>query len=147
MPISPAYSTTALATGGRDGRARTLDGAIDLKLATPKALGGSGEGNNPEQLFAAGYAACFLGATKFAASQDKSLPPIPEGFEVAATVGIGPRADRGFGLKVDLELRLPGLAQAEAERLAEAGHAICPYSHATQGNIEVTTTVTVSEPA
>ncbi|MFT3689458.1 organic hydroperoxide resistance protein [Paenirhodobacter sp.] len=138
--ITPAYSTTAIATGGRDGRSRTLDGAIDVKLATPKELGGPGGGNNPEQLFAAGYAACYLGAIKFAALQDKSLPRVPADITVEATVGIGPRPDKGFGLKVGLVVSLPGLTQDEADRLTVAGHGICPYSHATHGNIEVVTT-------
>lgn len=142
-PITPAYSTTAIATGGRDGRARTLDGAIDVKLATPRELGGKGDGNNPEQLFAAGYAACYLGAIKFAASQDKSLPRVPADITVQATVGIGPRPDQGFGLKVGLDVALPGLTAEEAARLTAAGHGICPYSHATHGNIEVITTVTL----
>ncbi|HEY0275376.1 MAG TPA: organic hydroperoxide resistance protein [Paenirhodobacter sp.] len=141
--IKPAYSTTAIATGGRDGTSRTLDGAVDVKLATPKELGGSGEGNNPEQLFATGYAACYLGAVKFATLQDKTLPRLPADFTVQATVGIGPRPDKGFGLKVDLLVSLPGLSQADADRLIEAGHGICPYSHAVHGNIEVTTTATL----
>ncbi len=139
--IKAAYSTTARATGGRDGHSRTLDGAVDVKLATPKELGGSGDGNNPEQLFATGYAACYLGAIKFAASQDKTLPKVPADITTEATVGIGPRPDKGFGLTVDLTVFLPGLSQDEAERLAEAGHGICPYSHATKGNIAVRTTV------
>lgn len=138
--ITALYTTTATATGGRDGKARTQDGALEVTLATPKELGGNGAGNNPEQLFAAGYAACYIGAVKFAASQDKSLPRVPADFHVEATVGIGPRPDKGFGLKVDLVAVLPGLTEADAQRLIEAGHGICPYSHATKGNIEVTTT-------
>lgn len=143
MPIKPAYTTTAVATGGRNGHSRTLDGAIDVTLASPRELGGSGKGNNPEQLFATGYAACYLGAMKFASSQDKSLMSLDDDATVQATVGIGPRQDQGFGLTVALEVRALGADKAELQRLADAGHKICPYSHATQGNIDVTTTVSV----
>ena len=139
MSIKPAYTTTAVATGGRDGRSRTLDGGLDVKLAPPKELGGNANGNNPEQLFAAGYAACYLGAMKFAATQDASLPKVPDDATVEATVGIGPRPDKGFGLTVALKVNLPDVTAEAAERLTEAGHGICPYSHATKGNIEVTT--------
>lgn len=141
MSITPAYSTTVTATGGRDGRATTATGDLDVKLAQPKEMGGSGDGNNPEQLFAAGYAACYLSAIKFGASQDKSLPKVPADATVEATVGVGPRPDGGFGLKVDLKVTLPGIDAADGEKIAEAGHKICPYTHATKGNIEVTTTV------
>jgi Ohr subfamily peroxiredoxin len=110
-------------------------------LASPKELGGNGQGNNPEQLFAAGYAACFLGAMKFAATQDKSLPRVPADATVTATVGIGPRADKGFGLAVSLEVSLPGVDRAAAEELVAEADTICPYSHATRGNIEVTLSV------
>lgn len=131
------YSTTATATGGRDGRARTADGALDVTLATPKELGGNGQGNNPEQLFAAGYAACFLGAMKFAAGQDKTLPRVPADTSVSASVGIGPRADKGFGLAVELAISLPGVDRAAAEALIAEADTICPYSHAVRGNIAV----------
>lgn len=137
MTTKIAYSTTATATGGRDGKARTSDGALEVSLATPKELGGPGGGNNPEQLFAAGYAACFLGAMKFAASQDKALPKVAADASVTATVGIGPRADKGFGLAVALEISLPGVDRADAEALVAEADTICPYSHATRGNIEV----------
>lgn len=141
MPSKIAYTIAAVATGGRDGHSKTEDGAIDVKLATPKELGGSGDGKNPEQLFAAGYAACYLGAMKFAASQDDTLIKVPDDATVRAAVGMGPRDDQGFGLKVDLEVTIPGADPADVEKLAAAGHKICPYSHATQGNITVTTTV------
>jgi len=137
MTTKIAYSTTATATGGRDGKARTSDGALEVSLATPKELGGTGGGNNPEQLFAAGYAACFLGAMKFAASQDKALPRVPADAAVTATVGIGPRADKGFGLAVALEVSLPEVDRAQAQALVAEADTICPYSHATRGNIEV----------
>jgi len=135
------YSTTATATGGRDGHAATTDGALDVTLGTPKEMGGTGKGNNPEQLFAAGYSACFLGAMKFAASQDKALPRVPTDTTVSATVSIGPRADKGFGLKVELTITLPGVERADAEALVAEADTICPYSHATRGNITVTINV------
>ncbi|MGP9821042.1 organic hydroperoxide resistance protein [Salinarimonas sp. NSM] len=142
MSIDTKYRISATATGGgRQGHVRTEDGAIAFDLTPPKALGGSGEGKNPEQLFAAGYAACYLGAMRFATSQDGSLARVPDDATVTATVGIGPRSDKGFGLTVDLVVTMPGVDRAEAERVAEAGHGICPYSHATQGNIAVTTTI------
>ncbi|MBF5088630.1 organic hydroperoxide resistance protein [Novosphingobium sp. NBM11] len=141
MSTKILYSTSATATGGRDGRSRTADGSLDVVLASPKELGGNGQGNNPEQLFAAGYAACFLGAMKFAATQDKSLPRVPADATVTATVGIGPRADKGFGLAVSLEVSLPGVGRAAAEELVAEADTICPYSHATRGNIEVTLSV------
>ncbi|MPT24579.1 MAG: Ohr family peroxiredoxin [Starkeya sp.] len=117
MSTKILYSTSATATGGRDGRSRTADGSLDVVLASPKELGGNGQGNNPEQLFAAGYAACFLGAMKFAATQDKALPRVPADATVTATVGIGPRSDKGFGLAVALEVNLPGVDRAAAEAM------------------------------
>jgi Ohr subfamily peroxiredoxin len=137
MATKILYSTTATATGGRDGHASTSDGALDVSLATPKEMGGNGQGNNPEQLFAAGYSACFLGAMKFAASQDKALPRVPSDASVTAMVGIGPRADKGFGLAVELSVSLPGVDRAAGEALIAEADTICPYSHATRGNIEV----------
>ena len=109
MSVNVLYKTSAKATGGRDGNAATLDGALDVKLTTPKELGGGGgAGNNPEQLFAAGYAACFIGAMKFVASQGG--PKVPADASVTSTVGIGPRSEGGFGLDIDLAVSLPGLA-------------------------------------
>ena len=109
MSVNVLYKTSAKATGGRDGHAATLDGALDVKLTTPKELGGGGgAGNNPEQLFAAGYAACFIGAMKFVASQGG--PKVPADASVTSTVGIGPRSAGGFGLDIDLAVSLPGLA-------------------------------------
>lgn len=141
MSIKPVYTTTATATGGRDGSARTSNGELEVKLAVPTEMGGDGKGNNPEQLFAAGYAACYIGAMKFAASQDKTLAKVPADTTVAATVGIGPRDDGGFGLTVSLKVTMPGLDAAEVQRIADAGHKICPYSNAVRGNIEVVTEV------
>jgi Ohr subfamily peroxiredoxin len=131
------YTTTATATGGRDGKASTKDGSFSVTLATPKELGGGGgAGNNPEQLFAAGYSACFLGALKFVAAKEKVA--IPADASVTATVGIGPRDDgTGFGLDVALAVSLPGIERAKAEDLVAKAHIVCPYSHATRGNIDV----------
>ena len=140
MSVNVLYKTSAKATGGRDGHAATLDGALDVKLTTPKELGGAGgAGNNPEQLFAAGYAACFIGAMKFVASQGG--PKVPADASVTSTVGIGPRAAGGFGLDIDLAVSLPGLARNEAEALVEKAHQVCPYSNATRGNVDVRLTV------
>ena len=136
MPTNVLYRTSAIANGGRDGESKTLDGSFSVKLATPKELGGGGgPGNNPEQLFAAGYSACFLGAMKAVAS--KGGPKVPATTTVKATVGIGPRSEGGFGLEVDLEISLPGIDHAEAEALVEKAHQVCPYSNATRNNIPV----------
>src|SRR5271154_1926495 len=108
MSVDVKYRTTATATGGRDGQAMTADGSLNVKLTTPKELGGAGgPGNNPEQLFAGAYAACFLGAMKFVASQGG--PKVPDDAKVTATVGIGPRSEGGFGIDVQLDILLPGL--------------------------------------
>jgi Ohr subfamily peroxiredoxin len=137
MPVDVKYTTSATATGGRTGAARTDDGAMNVKLTTPSALGGpGGEGTNPEQLFALGYSACFLGAMKAAAG--KTGAKVPEDASVTATVGIGPRSEGGFGITAELEVHLPGLERAQAEELARRAHEeICPYSHATRGNVDV----------
>lgn len=135
------YTTGATATGGRDGRARTTDGAFEVKLATPKELGGAGgAGNNPEQLFAAGYAACFLGAMKAVAGKGGHAR-VPNDATVSSTVGIGSRAEGGFGLTVALKVALPGVERDAATKLVEAAHQVCPYSNATRGNIDVKLTV------
>ena len=137
MSVDVKYRTTASATGGRDGRAATEDGSLDVKLSTPKELGGAGgEGNNPEQLFAAGYSACFLGAMK--AVSGKVGVRVPNDAKVTATVGIGPRSEGGFGITADLTISLPGLDRADAQKLVDAAHQVCPYSNATRGNVEVT---------
>lgn len=136
MSVKVLYRTSARATGGRDGHSATLDGAVDVKMVTPKELGGAGgDGVNPEQLFATGYAACFLGAMKFVASQGG--PKVPPDTSVTATVGIGPREAGGFGLDIALEVSLPGLARDEAEALVEKAHQVCPYSNATRNNVDV----------
>jgi len=129
------YRAHAHATGGRDGRARSSDGILDVRLAVPKEMGGQGgEATNPEQLFAAGYAACFLGALKLAASRRKvTLPP---DVSIDSAVGIGPLRD-GFGIEVDLKLNAPGMDKAQANELMQAAHQICPYSNATRNNVDV----------
>lgn len=131
------YSTKATVTGGRDGRAITDDGKLDVKLTPPKELGGpGGEATNPEQLFAAGYSACFLSAIKYVAAQSKIA--VPTDASVTASVGVGPRDDgRGFGLDVALEVNLPALERAVAEDLIARAHVVCPYSEATRGNLNV----------
>jgi lipoyl-dependent peroxiredoxin len=137
MPVDVKYKTVAKATGGRDGHSATLDGAVDVRLVTPKELGGAGgDGVNPEQLFATGYAACFLGAMKAVAGQQKDVN-VPTDTNVTAHVGIGPRSEGGFGLTIDLEIDLPGLPRDVAEKLVEDAHQVCPYSNATRNNIDV----------
>ena len=141
MPTSVFYKTQAVATGGRDGQAETLDGSLKVNLTTPKELGGAGgDGNNPEQLFAAGYAACFIGAMKAVAAQNQHLK-VPTDTKVTSTVGIGPRSEGGFGLTVSLEVALPGLERELAEELVHKAHEVCPYSNATRNNIDVGLTV------
>jgi Ohr subfamily peroxiredoxin len=140
MPVNVLYRTTATATGGRDGHAATEDGSLKVNLSTPKELGGGGgTGNNPEQLFAAGYSACFLGAMKFVASQGG--PKVPDDASVTATVGIGPRSEGGFGIDVALKIALPGIEHKAAEELVEKAHQVCPYSNATRNNVAVSLTV------
>ena len=133
------YRATATATGGRDGRATSGDGEIDLRLTTPRELGGGGgAGTNPEQLFAAGYSACFIGAMKFVAARDKLK--MPADASIQGTVGIGP-IPNGFGIEVDLEIRLPGLDREAAQELVNRAHLVCPYSNATRNNVDVRLTI------
>lgn len=134
------YSTKATATGGRDGKAVTDDGLLSVNLAAPRELGGKGGATNPEQLFAAGYSACFIGALKFVGNRDKIA--VPADVSVTAEVGIGARDDgEGFGISVALTVSLPGVDRAVAEDLVARAHKVCPYSHATRGNIPATTTI------
>lgn len=136
MSVHVLYTTTATAIGGRDGHARTADGSLDITMSTPKELGGAGApGNNPEQLFAAAYATCFLCTMKFVASQGG--PKVPDDASVTATVGIGPRAQGGFGLDVQLDIVLPGMARPDADTLVQKAHLACPYSNATRTNVPV----------
>ena len=140
MPVDVKYRTTASATGGRDGQANTEDGSFSVKLSTPKELGGAGgNGANPEQLFAAGYSACFIGALKVAGQQLNIR--VPADTKVTATVGIGPRSEGGYGITADLSIELPGTDREEAEKLVATAHQICPYSNATRGNVDVSLTV------
>ena len=140
MSVDVKYRTTAHATGGRDGHAAVEDGSFEVKLSTPRELGGAGgDGTNPEQLFAAGYSACFIGALKAAGAQLKVK--VPAETRVTATVGIGPRAAGGFGITADLLVDLPGLDRAEAEKVVALAHQICPYSNATRNNLDVGLTV------
>ena len=130
------YTAHATSTGGREGSSKSDDGVLDVKLTTPKGLGGNGAtGTNPEQLFAAGYSACFLGAMKHVASMQKIA--LPAETSIAADVGIGP-IPQGFNIQVALHVTIPGMDKAAAQKLVETAHQVCPYSNATRGNIDVT---------
>jgi Ohr subfamily peroxiredoxin len=134
------YTAEALATGeGRDGHARTSDGKVDLDLSIPKEMGGSGKGTNPEQLFAAGYAACFHSALRLIAGQEKA--DVSDS-AVGARVSIGNLDNGGFGLAVELEVTLPNVDHDTAQKLTEKAHEVCPYSNATRGNVDVKLVVT-----
>ncbi len=129
------YTATATATGGREGQARSSDGALAVKLSTPRELGGAGgDGTNPEQLFAAGYSACFLGALKFVAARHKVA--LPADTSVTGKVGIG-QIPTGFGIQAELTITAPGVAREQLQSLVEQAHVVCPYSNATRGNIDV----------
>ncbi len=133
------YTAHASATGGRDGRATSSDNVLDVQLSTPRELGGAGgPGTNPEQLFAAGYSACFLGALKYVAG--KSGVALPADTRVSGKVGIGQIAT-GFGIQVELDISAPGLAKDQLQQLVDQAHIVCPYSNATRGNIDVTLVV------
>lgn len=135
------YTAEATSTGGRTGTSKSSDGRLDLTLDTVKELGGAGgAGTNPEQLFAAGYSACFLGALKYVAGQAKVA--IPADTTVTAKVGIGPRADGGgFGLEIALKVAIPGLDKAQAEDLVAKAHVVCPYSELTRNGADVALSV------
>ena len=132
------YKANATSTGGRDGGTKSSDGLLDVKLAVPKEMGGGGGGVNPEQLFAAGYSACFLGAMKFVAGTQKLA--VPADTSINATVGIG-QIPAGFGIEVQMVVSLPGMDRAVAQALVDKAHQVCPYSNATRGNIDVTITL------
>ena len=135
-PDKILYTAHATATGGRDGRAVSSDQALSVSLTTPKELGGAGgAGTNPEQLFAAGYSACFIGALKFVAGKNKVA--FPADASITGNVGIGP-IPTGFALAVQLDISLPGLPRETAQKLVEQAHQVCPYSNATRGNVDVT---------
>lgn len=136
------YTATATSTGGRTGTTESSDGKIKMQLSTPKALGGDdGPGTNPEQLFAAGYSACFIGALKFVAGAQKIA--LPKEVSITANVAIGPHGskDNAFNIAVDMKVSVPGIDRATAEALVAAAHEVCPYSNATRGNVDVTLSV------
>jgi lipoyl-dependent peroxiredoxin len=136
MTIEVVYTTASTATGGgRDGRVKSDDGRIDVETRPPTAMGGNGEGTNPEQLFSAGYAACFLGALRLVAGRAKVK--LDDATNVTVEVGFGKDSDGGFGLTGKIVGYLPGLEQSAAEDLVEQAHQVCPYSKATRGNIDV----------
>lgn len=133
------YRAHADVTGGREGRAVAPEGGLDLKLTRPKALGGNGEkGTNPEELFAAGYSACFIGAMQFVGQRDKIS--VPADVSVNGNVGIGV-IPNGFGIEVELKISLPGMSRESAQDLINRAHIVCPYSNATRNNIDVTLTL------
>jgi lipoyl-dependent peroxiredoxin len=133
------YTAHATSTGGRAGTSQTDDGTLKLTLSTPKELGGAGgPGTNPEQLFACGYSACFIGAMKAVAARQKIA--LPAEVSITADVGIGP-IPAGFGIQVAMAVSVPGMDRAATEALVAAAHQVCPYSNATRGNIDVTFTI------
>lgn len=138
QPVDVKYTAVATAENGRDGRVASDDGKIDVVVNPPKELGGSGEGTNPEQLFAAGFSSCFQSALGVVARKEKADI---SGSTVTAKVGIGSLPEGGFGLKVALEARIPNVDAATAKDLLEKAHQVCPYSNATRGNVEVSLAV------
>ncbi len=143
MAIKKLYTAIATSTGGRgNGQSKTADGMLDLKIGTPKELGGKDDGVNPDQLFAVGYSTCYLGAIKFVAGKRKKPVSVAPDSSVTAHVSFGPRADKkGFGIEVKLEVRLPGVKKAQATALAKKAHVVCPYSHAIRKNVKVVTKI------
>jgi Ohr subfamily peroxiredoxin len=143
MAIDKAlYTATATATGGRTGTAQSSDGKLQVNLSTPRELGGAGgDGTNPEQMFAAGYSACFIGALKAVGAAQKIK--VPDDVSITSEVGIGPMSGKAgaFSISVAMKINLPGFERAAAEALVAAAHQVCPYSNATRGNIDVTLTV------
>ncbi|HNW02517.1 MAG TPA: organic hydroperoxide resistance protein [Burkholderiaceae bacterium] len=132
------YRAHATSTGGRDGTSKTSDGLLNVKLTVPREMGGAGGGVNPEQLFAAGYSACFIGAMKFVAGTQKIA--LPADTSIDATVGIG-QIPAGFGIEVQMVVNVPGMERAAAQALVDKAHQVCPYSNATRGNIDVRITL------
>jgi lipoyl-dependent peroxiredoxin len=143
MAIKKLYTAVGTAVGGRGGgTAKTDDGMLDLILAHPVKMGGTGKGTNPEQLFAVGYASCFLGAMKFVNGKEKKPLTLAADSAVTAHVSFGPRSDKkGFGIEVKLDVSLPGIKKAVAAKLAKKAHVVCPYSHAIRKNVKVTTKI------
>ena len=138
MTIKPEkilYTANATSTGGRAGTSKSDDGVLDVRLTTPKGLGGDGAtGTNPEQLFAAGYSACFIGAMKAVAGKQKIK--LPDDTSINAKVAIGP-IPQGFGIQVWMKINVPGMEKAQVQQIVDAAHQVCPYSNATRGNVEV----------
>ena len=132
------YTANAHTTGGRDGASRTDDGRLDVKLSPP---GTAGTGTNPEQLFAAGYSACFIGAMKAVSARQKIA--LPAEVSITSDVAIGPHANKpgAFGIQVDMNISVPGMDRAQLEALVATAHEVCPYSNATRGNVDVTLTI------
>ena len=128
------YTAHAHTTGGRDGASASDDGLLNVNLSPPKAMGGAGTGTNPEQLFAAGYSACFMGAMKHVAGMKKIT--VPADASIDASIDIGP-IPAGFGIAAKLVINLPGMDRAVAQDLIDTAHGVCPYSNATRGNIDV----------
>ena len=143
MAIEKAlYTATATATGGRSGTAQSSDDRLKVQLSTPKALGGDdGAGTNPEQLFAAGYSACFIGAMKAVSARNKVA--LPAEVSITSEVGIGPHANKpgAFGIAVAMKISVPGMDRTQLEKLVADAHEVCPYSNATRGNVDVTLTI------
>ena len=138
-PEKIVYTAHASATGGREGHISSTDNVLDMKLTTPKELGGAGAtGTNPEQLFAAGYAACFIGAMKFVAGKEKVA--LPADLSITGAVGIGP-IPTGFAIDVALQVKVPGMDRTLAQSIVDKAHIVCPYSNATRGNINVALTL------
>ena len=133
--VKPLYTARAVATGGRSGHAVTDDGLLDVHLRRPKEMGGPGGGTNPEQLFAAGYAACFLGALRLVAGRSKVK--LDDATNVTVQIGFGKDSEGGFGLTGKIVGYLPGVEQGVADDLVEQAHHVCPYSKATRGNVDV----------
>jgi osmotically inducible protein OsmC len=135
VSVDVLYTTSAIAVGGRDGITGTTNGRFEVKLARPKEVGGKNDGTNPEELFASGYAACFLTSMQLMAWQGGS--EVPEDAEVMATVGLGLRPEGGLGLEIALDITLPRMPAAEAEALIKKAYHVCPYSNAMRGNVSI----------
>lgn len=135
------YTAHAIATGGREGTAKTDDGQLSLKLDTPTEMGGKGDGTNPEQMFAVGYAACFIGALKYAAKSQKVSLPVETWISADVAFGTRPSGAKGFNIEVAMAITIPDMDRDKAEALVHEAHQVCPYSNATRGNVDVALTV------
>ena len=135
------YTAHAVATGGREGTAKTDDGKLSLKLDTPIEMGGKGDGTNPEQMFAVGYSACFIGALKYAAKAQKISLPVETSISADVAFGTRPAGAKGFNIEVAMAITIPGMSREQAELLVQEAHQVCPYSNATRGNVDVALTV------